>query len=713
MVTKNQSGFSLVGILIAIAAIFVLGGAFSFSLIGSQDQQRKQDSQRMMIENLRLALISVNMDLATCFSNLDPSAGPGRTFDSTVANPSISLNLLRVGVSGTSSALAQVNQNVSESGVVVDKIELKNLLDVGSGKWSGQWSISFKPLNSGFVFKEILLIPQIFTMDLTVPTSASVTACFPFSAAAAGGWSLTGNNVPSPVSNYFFGTLNDVDIVIKRNGSLAGLINSANRRTHWGPDTTPQAAAGNDLTSFGHSALKSDTLAFAGRNSATGSGALLLMPRGGDTSSFGANSLTNSISDIHYYTAYGSNALKNFDSGFSSDAIGYNAFGGTSGGFSGSSVAIGADALSAVVGNGPSFSVAVGKNALRSLGDGGGTAVGFEALKSVTPWINHSAMGSMALSNYNSVNPTTALGYSALRNSTSGSFNMAIGANALLSNISGMNNIAVGLNSLNQNLIGSDNVATGSESLYSNDSGNNNIAVGSDALWSNVNGNMNTAVGFEALFSNVSGIENTAFGSHALQNATGDFNVAVGAKTLLTTTTGQSNTAIGYAANTVNFSNSTAIGNGAIATANNMVRFGNGAVTVIEGAVAFTNISDRRFKKNISDYNHGLDLILQLRPVTYNLKSDPSHKTHSGFIAQEVESIGVPFYGLNIPENEHGHYSISYAEFVVPLVNAINELKNKIQDLSKKINELIQEISDLDMEIQKIEKQTQRTLSDD
>ena len=50
----------------------------------------------------------------------------------------------------------------------------------------------------------------------------------------------------------------------------------------------------------------------------------------------------------------------------------------------------------------------------------------------------------------------------------------------------------------------------------------------------------------------------------------------------------------------------------------------------------------------------------------------------TGFIAQEVEALvnktGVTFSGIHIPENDQDSYGIRYADFVVPLVKAVQEL---------------------------------------
>jgi trimeric autotransporter adhesin len=58
----------------------------------------------------------------------------------------------------------------------------------------------------------------------------------------------------------------------------------------------------------------------------------------------------------------------------------------------------------------------------------------------------------------------------------------------------------------------------------------------------------------------------------------------------------------------------------------------------------------------------------------------------TGFIAQEVEvaakSVGFDFSGVDAPKNENDFYGLRYAEFVVPLVKAVQEqqLRFKIKN---------------------------------
>ena len=84
---------------------------------------------------------------------------------------------------------------------------------------------------------------------------------------------------------------------------------------------------------------------------------------------------------------------------------------------------------------------------------------------------------------------------------------------------------------------------------------------------------------------------------------------------------GSGNTLIGAGADVGgdNIINAVAIGKAARCTANNQVRLGNTFTTSVGAVVGFTNISDGRFKKNIQESVIGIDFIMKLRPVTYQL----------------------------------------------------------------------------------------------
>jgi hypothetical protein len=159
--------------------------------------------------------------------------------------------------------------------------------------------------------------------------------------------------------------------------------------------------------------------------------------------------------------------------------------------------------------------------------------------------------------------------------------------------------------------------------------------------------------------------------------------------------------------------NTTALGNATTATASNMVRLGNASVTSIGGQVGWTTLSDARFKKNIKENVAGLDFIMKLKPVTYNVdihkmnvflnlhdsvnwatKYDGEKTVTSGFLAQDVEKaakeVGYEFDGVDAPKNEKSYYGLRYGNFVVPIVKAIQEQQAQIEELRKQNQELIE-----------------------
>ncbi len=71
--------------------------------------------------------------------------------------------------------------------------------------------------------------------------------------------------------------------------------------------------------------------------------------------------------------------------------------------------------------------------------------------------------------------------------------------------------------------------------------------------------------------------------------------------------------------------------------------------------------------------------------------------TYTGFIAQEVEKaaaeLGFDFSGVDKPQNEHSLYGLRYAEFVVPLVKAVQEQQQQIEQQQQQIEQLRQEVA--------------------
>jgi trimeric autotransporter adhesin len=397
--------------------------------------------------------------------------------------------------------------------------------------------------------------------------------------------------------------------------------------------------------------------------------------------------------------------------------------------------------------------IAIGTGALKlNISTSNLVAIGDSALFNNSGPEN-TAIGSKALFLNTTGGVNTATGFQSLFTNTTGNGNTAAGFQSLFSNTTGNLNTAAGFHSLFSNSTGSNNTATGLQSLFSNSTGSNNTATGFSSLLSNTSGIDNTATGFQSLLSNTTGTENTAFGLNVMRNNTaGSFNVAIGNSALFNTVSAQFNTAVGYNAgsgsnmgfnNTLiganadlvflnGLFNSVALGESSRCDGSNQVRFGNTSTTSIGGVVGYTNLSDGRYKKNIQEGVKGIDFIMKLRPVTYQLDvtginnklnvnnskeinpqteksiAEQEQTIFSGFVAQEVEKtandLGYNFSGVDKPKDENGMYGLRYAEFVVPLVKAMQEQQHQIEILNKQNNTSKQIIDELRKRLDELEK---------
>jgi hypothetical protein len=234
----------------------------------------------------------------------------------------------------------------------------------------------------------------------------------------------------------------------------------------------------------------------------------------------------------------------------------------------------------------------------------------------------------------------------------------------------------MGYESLPANAVGSKDTAIGKATLWFNEDGEYNTAIGSDALRHNEFSDFNTAVGYRSLFESFGGQYNTGMGVHTLfYNVSGNENVALGYNA-------------GYAAGGVNLTQCTFLGalstpavwrtkvtmlgygvfNGQC-TGDHQVLLGNTAIGQIRAQVTgITAYSDARFKTNVKEDVSGLDFILKLKPVTYNVRPTELHKiwgtpdslvqkidhsqiekqTQIGFLAQDVEQAALES-GFNFP----------------------------------------------------------------
>jgi hypothetical protein len=274
--------------------------------------------------------------------------------------------------------------------------------------------------------------------------------------------------------------------------------------------------------------------------------------------------------------------------------------------------------------------------------------------------------------------------------STFGQYNVLAGHDAGLNNTIGSQNTFIGAETGSSNLDGMMNSFVGRRSGYLNTSGVENTFIGCFAGQNNTIGSHNSFMGVTSGNNNTTGEENTFIGAHSgFYNETGNNNTYVG-NFSGQFSTGSNNVLLGFGADVVssNLNNVIAIGAGTIVTASNSVIIGNTSMTSIGGQVGWSTISDRRVKTKIQEEKLGLNFILKLNPMRYQYNTlSQEGNYYSGLIAQDVEnilnSLNTNFSGIVSPKNDSDFYSIRYAEFVIPLINAIKEQQNQIDKLNK------------------------------
>jgi hypothetical protein len=319
------------------------------------------------------------------------------------------------------------------------------------------------------------------------------------------------------------------------------------------------------------------------------------------------------------------------------------------------------------------------------------TAGGTDALLNlVLPAGYNTAFGDSAL--YSNTNGAfnAAFGGNALKQNTTGSYNTGLGQAALLGNSTGRYNTAVGAYAMYAGSPGGeDNVAVGVEALWSNSSGNHNVGVGSGSLHDLTSGYDNTAIGHGALQAATAGNGSVAIGSGALSAATGSGNIGVGSNAGSAITTGASNIDIGHPG-VAGDSQTIRIGKtgGSRDAQTRAFVAGIYGATITGGATVLidssgqlgTVVSSGRFKKDVADMGDSSSRLMELRPVTFHYKADPSQARQYGLIAEEVAKV----YPDLVVRNENGEIdSVAYHELAPMLLNELQKQHREIEALRK------------------------------
>jgi hypothetical protein len=349
------------------------------------------------------------------------------------------------------------------------------------------------------------------------------------------------------------------------------------------------------------------------------------------------------------------------------------------------------------------------------------TALGQDALLSLTTGADDTAIGFQALYSNTSGLENTAVGSLVLHSNTTGGANVGIGFQPLYANTTGTYNVAIGGNAMVANTTGGGNVAIGYAALQAHTNGFDNVAIGFGAMSLGTTGSYNTAVGNVAM-SFATGTENTALGDSAMNSATGSFNVAVGRAAGLRLA-GDENIAIGHYAgqNVTTGSNNIEIGNQGIAHDANVIRLGDPATqrkTFIAGisrtpvagglAVMVSNqgqlgvaTSAARYKENIQPMDKSSEAVLSLRPVTFRYKKelDPEAIPQFGLVAEEVEKVNP---GLVVRDENGKPYTVRYDAVNAMLLNEFLKEHRKVEEQQKQIDSLKGELKAQRVLIQRV-----------
>ena len=205
------------------------------------------------------------------------------------------------------------------------------------------------------------------------------------------------------------------------------------------------------------------------------------------------------------------------------------------------------------------------------------------------------------------------------------------------------------------------------------------------------------------------GSDNVGIGASALSQSTGNANTAIGYLAMSGNNTGNANIALGVSAGShlTTGSRNICIGNQGVAGDDGTTRIGDPAYTystVIAGIYGNnianaipvyispagslgTSASSAKFKQNIESMGDTSDVLLDLRPVTFQYKPDidPEGVPQYGLVAEDVEKVDPD---LVVHDAEHGIYTVRYQAVDAMLLNEFLKEHRKVEAQDTEIKEL-------------------------
>lgn len=357
------------------------------------------------------------------------------------------------------------------------------------------------------------------------------------------------------------------------------------------------------------------------------------------------------------------------------------------------------------------YTTAVGSQALDSLSSGmNNTAVGVRSLENLTTGYANVAVGDLSGSSLTSTaNNNVIVGSKAGYNQFSGSYNTYIGNGAGSAQNNGDNNILIGYNTSAANLNGSYQLNIGN--LIYGDLNNKNVGIGTTTpIYPLQVSSSNTG-------STYLNLENTSSGAKWSMGPTGSSNAAGAGKFLIYDAT---NSGIRLAIDTngnVGIGGTTAPGQkldvvGDIRTS--------GCLYYASSSVG-TCASDKRIKKDVHPFDLGLDALLGIQPVNFKYNGLAGYqadgKEQLGVIAQQIEKsapelVAKRMVTLHPDDKQKTEIKVvNYGAFTYVLINSVKELYSRLVGTQDDVAALRTEITDLkqksDAEISQLKRQNE------
>jgi hypothetical protein len=579
----------------------------------------------------------------------------------TVSDPYVTLNPRQSVTSSpyaTRSASAQQADNASTANTAIDSLSL-----------------------GGIAASQYVLTSDARLSDARPPTAGSPSYIQNTTLQqAASNFNVSGNGTAG-------GTLSGSTINATTQYNVGGqriLSNGGSNNIFVGFGTGVSITTGGNNAFFG--ASSGDSTTTGSLNSFFGSNAGQSNVSGGNNSFFGYHSGFNSTGNNNSF--FGSNAGTNNSSGFN------NAIFGKDAGFN-----LGTSNNNAFFGYIAGFSNSTGNfNSFIGAGSGQSNLSGAS---------------------------NAFVGYNAGRDNTGGNNNTFLGYTAGLNNDNASGNSFVGSGAGGNNTTGNNNVFVGLDAGVTNDTGSKNTTLGANANVFGSNLNNSTAIGANATVGQSNAL---ILGSiNGVNNATADTKVGIGTiypSERLTIETASNSYGWVHTQGTITMGSyvggtggqpyggwigtksshplSFFTGGGGAAMTletsgflrlNNVDIGGSGPSLCINNSnhISFCS-SSLRYKTNVASFTPGLNMVQQLRPITFDWKDGGGHDL--GFGAEEVAKVS----DLLVIHNKQGQVEgVKYDRISAVLVNAVKEQQDQISSQQDQI-ELLKKQADTQSE---------------